>query len=57
MAAEAARLVAAGADAVIAACTEVPLVLAQREVGVPLIDATAALVAATLDAARLDRAI
>lgn len=54
MAAEAARLVAAGADAIIAACTEVPLVLGQGDVSVPLIDATAALVAATLAAASLD---
>lgn len=51
MAAEAARLVAAGADAIIAACTEVPLVLRQADVGVPLVDATAALVTATLAAA------
>ncbi|MBC7521554.1 MAG: amino acid racemase [Sandarakinorhabdus sp.] len=56
MAAEAARLVAAGADAVIAACTEVPLVLGEKDVTVPFIDATAALVAAVLAAARRDRA-
>jgi aspartate racemase len=52
MAAEAARLVGEGADAIIAACTEVPLVLRQFDVAVPLIDATAALVAAVLAAAR-----
>ena len=52
MAAEAARLVGEGADAIIAACTEVPLVLRQSDVAVPLIDATAALVAAVLAAAR-----
>nr|WP_310523539.1 amino acid racemase [Polymorphobacter sp.] len=52
MAAEAARLVAAGAETVIAACTEVPLVLAQNAVTVPFVDATAALVRATLQAAR-----
>lgn len=52
MAAEAARLVAAGAGAVIAACTEVPLVLRAADVPVPFIDATAALVEATLAAAR-----
>ena len=52
MAAEAARLVAAGAGAVIAACTEVPLVLSVADVPVPFIDATAALVKATLVAAR-----
>jgi aspartate racemase len=51
MAAEAERMVAAGADAIIAACTEVPLVLAQGDVSVPLVDATAALVTATLLAA------
>ena len=52
MAAEAARLVAAGAGAIIAACTEVPLVLGAADVPVPFIDATAALVMATLAAAR-----
>lgn len=50
MAAVAADLVAAGADVIIAACTEVPLVL--RTAAVPLIDATAALAMATLAAAR-----
>lgn len=39
------ELVSAGAGAVIAACTEVPLVLGAKDVGVPLIDATAALAA------------
>jgi aspartate racemase len=52
MAAEAARLVAKGADAIIAACTEVPLVLTAADVSVPFTDATAALVTATLAAAR-----
>lgn len=52
MAAEAARLVEAGAEAVIMACSEVPLVLGPGDVAVPLVDATAALVAATLGAAR-----
>jgi aspartate racemase len=52
MAAEAARLVAQGADAIIAACTEVPLVLTAADVSVPFTDATAALVSATLAAAR-----
>ena len=50
MAAVAADLVVAGADVIIAACTEVPLVL--RTGPVPLIDATAALATATLAAAR-----
>jgi aspartate racemase len=52
LAAEAARLAFAGAGAVIAACTEVPLVLRAADVPVAYIDATAALVAATLAAAR-----
>ena len=42
-----------GAEVILAACTEVPLVLAPGDVAVPLIDATAALVAAVLVAARL----
>mgnify|MGYP002777934725 CR=1 FL=1 len=53
LAGEAARLVAAGADVIIAACTEVPLLLGQADVPVPLIDSTAALARATLAAARL----
>jgi aspartate racemase len=53
MAAIAGDLVAGGADVVIAACTEVPLVLGAGDVGVPFVDATAALAAATLAAARL----
>ena len=40
-----------GADTVLMACTEIPLVLTQSQVAVPLIDATAALVAAMLVAA------
>lgn len=51
MAALAAGLVAQGADAVLAACTEVPLVLSAADVTVPLIDATGALVDAVLAAA------
>jgi len=53
LAGEAARLVAAGADVIIAACTEVPLLLHQVHVSVPLIDSTAALARATLAAAAL----
>lgn len=53
MASIAAELVAGGADVVIAACTEVPLVLTHKAVAVPLIDATAALASATLAAAWL----
>ncbi|MFZ4689277.1 MAG: aspartate/glutamate racemase family protein [Polymorphobacter sp.] len=51
LAAEAARLVAGGADVIVAACTEVPLALGQADVAVPFVDATAALVAAVLRAA------
>jgi aspartate racemase len=43
MAALAHRLVALGAEAVIAGCTEVPLVLDQEALSVPFIDATEAL--------------
>ena len=48
MAELAASLVARGADTVLAACTEVPLVLGQGDVTVPYVDATAALVDAVL---------
>jgi aspartate racemase len=53
MIAIAADLVAGGADVIIAACSEVPLVLAASAVTVPFVDATAALATATLAAARL----
>lgn len=52
MATEAERLAAVGADVIIAACTEVPLVLNAADTSVPLVDATAALVRAVMDAAR-----
>ena len=52
VAVEAARLVAAGAQVIIAACTELPLVLGQGDVAVPLVDATSALVDAVLAAAK-----
>lgn len=45
-------LIAAGADVVVAACTEVPLVLDQAAVAVPLVDSTAVLVERTLAYAR-----
>lgn len=45
MARLASELVSTGAGVVIAACTEVPLVLKPEAVGVPLVDATAALAA------------
>ncbi|TFU01370.1 amino acid racemase [Polymorphobacter arshaanensis] len=51
MAAIAGALAAQGADVLIAACTEVPLILTQAPV--PLVDATDALVNATLAAARI----
>lgn len=47
------RLVVDGAEVIIAACTEVPLVLGADDVPVPLVDSTAALARATLAAARL----
>jgi aspartate racemase len=50
IAAVAAAMVAQGADVLILACTELPLILTSA--AVPLIDATAALVDATLTAAR-----
>lgn len=53
LAGAAARLVSEGAQVIIAACTEVPLLLGQGDVAVPLIDSTAALARATLAAARL----
>jgi aspartate racemase len=53
LAGEAARLRAAGAEVIIAACTEVPLVLRPGDVAVPLINSTAALARATLAAAKL----
>ncbi len=52
MAALAAGLVERGADAILAACTEVPLVLDQSQVSVPLVDVTQALVEAVLETAR-----
>lgn len=52
MRAEAGRLADLGAEAIIAACTEVPLVLTAATCPVPLIDATATLATATLAAAR-----
>jgi aspartate racemase len=55
MAGIAAELVEAGADVIIAACTEVPLLLSAAPV--PLVDATAALAQATLAAARGDLAL
>jgi aspartate racemase len=48
---EARRLEEAGADAVVAGCTEIPLVLGQGDLGVPLIDATEVLAAAAVRAA------
>ncbi len=52
MKAIAAELIANGAQAIIAGCTEVPLVLAQEDLGVPFISSTDALVAAALHTAR-----
>jgi len=44
----ASRLVAAGAEAIVAGCTEVPLALSAGEVSVPYIDATLALARAAV---------
>lgn len=54
MAGLASELVAAGAEVVIAACTEVPLVLSAEAVSVPLVDATAALAARLVEVGRGD---
>lgn len=48
-----AELQASGAEAIVAACTEVPLVLAQDDVDLPLIDSSSALAQATIAAAAL----
>ena len=45
-------LIASGAEVVMAACTEVPLVLSAHDIAVPLIDTTEVLVARTLAYAR-----
>ena len=42
-------LAAAGAQAVILGCTEIPLLIAERDVGVPLFDSTAIHAEAALD--------
>ncbi len=52
MAAQAQLLVDAGADVILAACTEVPLVFAPGDIEAPVVSATDALVQATLAAAR-----
>jgi aspartate racemase len=48
----AAALVAAGAEAVIAGCTEVPLLLEPADVAVPLTDSAEVLAAACVEACR-----
>lgn len=55
MAGLAEELIAKGAEVVISACTEVPLVLGAEDVPAPLVDSTAALVDRTLDFARTGR--
>ena len=57
MAGLAANLAGQGAEVVLMACTEVPLVLTQAAVDVPLVDATAALVDAVLAQALVGPAI
>ena len=54
MIAVAQTLIDAGAQAIIAGCTEVPLVLAPRDISVPFVNSTDCLVAATIAAARGD---
>ncbi|MGZ9100049.1 MAG: aspartate/glutamate racemase family protein, partial [Brevundimonas sp.] len=48
----AATLVAAGAEAVIAGCTEVPLLLGAEDVSVPLVDSAEVLAQACVDRCR-----
>ncbi|MBW8304244.1 MAG: aspartate/glutamate racemase family protein [Brevundimonas sp.] len=48
----AAALVAAGAEVVVAGCTEVPLLLAAGDVSVPLVDSAEVLAAACVKACR-----
>ncbi|MBU4436473.1 MAG: amino acid racemase [Alphaproteobacteria bacterium] len=55
MAALAHRLVGKGAQAVVAGCTEVPLVLGAEDLAVPLIDATEALARACVAACLVER--
>jgi aspartate racemase len=45
-------LVSAGADVIVAGCTEVPLVLGSADLEVPLIDSIDALARATIKAAK-----
>jgi aspartate racemase len=47
-------LIDAGAEAIIAACTEVPLVLGPEDISVPFVNSTDCLVHATIAAARGD---
>ena len=56
MSALAGDLIARGAEAIVAGCTEVPLVLAADRVPVPLVDSLHALAVATVEAARGVRA-
>jgi len=48
------ELIASGAEAIIAACTEVPLVLNAADIAAPLVNSTDCLVEATIAAARGD---
>ena len=51
------RLVAAGAEAIILGCTEIPLVLDDQDVDVPLVASTKALAAKTVALARGEQAL
>jgi len=48
----AARLIDAGADVILAGCTEIPLVLSQADVEAPLVDSIEALARRTIEIAR-----
>ncbi len=52
MAAISERLAARGAQGIIAGCTEIPLVLDDRDISVPVVDSTLALAQEAVDAAR-----
>lgn len=51
------RVVRAGAEAIVAGCTEVPLVLKPADLSVPLIDATQVLASRTVDIAQGSRSL
>jgi len=46
------KLVAAGAEAIIAGCTEIPLVVTASDLSIPIVDATEVLARRTVEIAR-----